>query len=155
MADLVLHILSHFQLLSYRTFPYRYSLAYPAETSPEIYFLQPLTSDQSKLLQEVRDLYLDPKYSANGLSGVLDALTELSGSSNKGSVIQSIVFVTSGISDLRPREEVITRAQSLNIPIHTILVRRDALGGYVNPLQEIADGTGGFYTHYIRHIFKL
>lgn len=111
-------------------------------------FLQPLTSSSSDITQAINRIQTATDPSSNGLLGVSEALSELSKSSVRDDHIQGIIFLTSGVGDTRSKQTVIDRAQTLGIPIHTVLFRSDTPDIFVNPLKEVASKTGGIYAHY-------
>jgi FHA domain/von Willebrand factor type A domain len=118
-------------------------------SSDGVSFPQPLTSDPSILLKAIDQLTPVSSSFSKGIDGIKSALSELSKSSQHEHFVQSIVFLTSGIeANTGDAQNVVSRAKSDGVVIHTILVREDTTP-QESPLQKIAAETYGLYTRYI------
>jgi hypothetical protein len=118
--------------------------------------IQPLTSDSSKIKTQINNLsgYRSPAQKSRGLDGIQQALEELkSAQSRQDSVIQSIIFISSGIQTDVPSidgriPDIITQANKQEVAVHTILVNITEQSSSIDRLQRIAEETRGLYTHY-------
>jgi len=109
-----------------------------------IEYVEPITSDRTIIAKKTEQLTTtDFSTRSDGLAGLSAALKELSQSPAKGKVIQTVIFMSSGIQG--PDEELndlIELAKNESVWVQSILIRE---GIKITPLKEIAEKTRGVY----------
>lgn len=121
----------------------------------------PLTSDKARLESGMAEIVeaisaRPPDLIVAGQDGIAEALDELDRSPNKGSVVQTIVFLSAGLQKGQAGIMAIyDRSNQDNVPIHVVLVNNDAaipttsgeIQDIYTPLKNIASATNGLHAH--------
>jgi hypothetical protein len=111
--------------------------------------LQAITSDKAALSMALKDLPKSGENLTRGNLAITAALAELGKSPRRGQVVQTIIFMTTGLTENQEQEEaLLNQAQKNSIYIHTLL-HRDYNYSTLEPvLQKIATDTLGSYAYY-------
>ncbi len=110
--------------------------------------VQPLTTDAKLAFNNVDKLAL-PNFEttarSSGLSGISEAIKLLLASTARNTLVQSVVFLSSGVQNNTGTATPVKLAQDNGIFIHGVLVRKDLNADIVS---QIARETGGTYANY-------
>jgi len=112
-------------------------------------YLRPITSDKQAIRQAIEGLNLaSTGQNLKDLSGLQLAYGELKNSLNVGQVVQSVVFVSSGVHSSQPEEEteIVAFAKELEAPLHTVSSRSGTFAS--NQMVRIAENVGGEFVDY-------
>jgi hypothetical protein len=113
-----------------------------------IQIVQPLTSDTATLNASVDKLPPVTTGPSQGVNATNKTLAELLTSPNYGSVIQTVILLSSQLYDETGVLDAVEKAKADRIAINTILVRDIPYSFVAQPLKTLAADTFGIYTYY-------
>ncbi|MBN2501682.1 MAG: FHA domain-containing protein [Anaerolineales bacterium] len=115
-------------------------------------FIQTITSDKDLLNTALDEISLSKSDAlTRGYIGIMNALNTLAESPYRGKMVQSVIYVSSGVQTSQPDDpvygDVVARARQLDVPVHTVFLRQRE-DEVADKLRMLAFDSGGLYTYY-------